>query len=124
MPYLVQNRSPWFQSWVHLAASHCNHTPLGSQATTTHCNHTPPPDRQSQPGGMELRRLGRLEEKGVEEEEEGEAGSEQEKQEPHLKNTWLLAQFGVHRSDLVGDLCRRVVLLLDTSAGRELETTG
>jgi len=75
MPYLVQNRSPWFQSWVHLAASHCNHTPLGSQATTTHCNHTPPPDRQSQPGGMELRRLRRLEEKGVEEEEEGEAGS-------------------------------------------------
>ena len=61
MPYLVQNRSPWFQSWVHLAASHCNHTP--------------PPDRQSQPGGMELRRLRRLEEKGVEEEEEGEAGS-------------------------------------------------
>ena len=43
---------------------------------------------------MELRRLRRLEEKGVEEEEEGEAGSEQEKQEPHLKNTWLLAQFG------------------------------
>ena len=58
------------------------------------------------------------------EEEEGEAGSEQEKQEPHLKNTWLLAQFGVHRSDLVGDLCRSVVLLLETSAGRELETTG
>ena len=48
---------------------------------------------------MELRRLRRLEEKGVEEEEEGEAGSEQEKQEPHLKNTWLLAQFGVHRSE-------------------------
>ena len=37
---------------------------------------------------------------------------------------WLLAQFGVHRSDLVGDLCRSVVLLLETSAGRELETTG
>ena len=40
MAHLVQNRSSWLQIWVHLAASHCNHTPLGPQATTTHCNHT------------------------------------------------------------------------------------